>query len=351
MAKIWDDENVSEYELLEQDAKEAEELAEEYAANTSVVDASEDQLEEISDEAAFELTKTESNVIYNARLRLEQAKLYELLINHNLFEGVDASPEAIKNVQNELKFYIVKRLEILLGIREPVIRVASATAEPQFNEIEVDFLKTLAYKGTFGQSQEASTPKPKPETPKPMALKPVTPAQKLKAMTAPKKVEVKEEVKPTPKPEVKKTAPAPQPTPPQVKKAVPAKPVQTPIPQQKQVVKKTSTVKTRPSGMGRDLTKEEAIEIAKADMATSSGKPFHEMTAKEKAAKIAEVNARNPRRAAPGAQPMPSADQIKMKYLTQQDSRANSRDQTNQFNSILATALAAKKNTGEYDGE
>ncbi|HXF28340.1 MAG TPA: hypothetical protein VN457_00695, partial [Chlamydiales bacterium] len=124
--KLWeDDDTVSDYDLIAEDAQKAEELAEEYAAKPSVVEADEEQLEEIAEESAFELNHNESNVIYNARLRLEQAKLYELLINHNLFEGVDASEQAIKNVQNELKFYIVKRLEILLGIREPVIRIES----------------------------------------------------------------------------------------------------------------------------------------------------------------------------------------------------------------------------------
>ena len=347
MAKIWDDdESVSEYEMIAEDAQKAEELAEEYASKPQIIEADEEQLEEFAEESAFELTSNESNVIYNARLRLEQAKLYELLINHNLFEGVEASEQAIKNVQNELKFYVVKRLEILLGIREPVVRIETAQAEPQFNDIEADFLKQLAYKGTFGQSQESSGPVK--IAPKTMTLKPVTPAQKLKAMTTPKKVEVKQEVHAP-----QKVAPPPLP---QLVKRPVAPPVQqrTATPQQAPPAKKPTSAakpKVRPSGMGRDLSKDEIEALARAELAKPASKPFHELNAKEKAKKIAEVNARNPRKSAPGAQPMPSADQIKMKYLTQQESKAYSKDQTSQFNSILAASLAAKKNTGDYDGE
>lgn len=338
--KLWeDDDQVSEFEMIAEDAQKAEELAEEYAAKPSVVEASDEQLEEIAEESAFELNNSESNVIYNARLRLEQAKLYELLINHNLFEGVDASEQAIKNVQNELKFYIVKRLEILLGIREPVVRIESAVAESPFNDIEVDFLKQLAYKGTFGKSEQGEQVK---LAPKAQALKPVSsPSQKLKAMTTVKKIERAEA---TPQPVAKPPEPK--------KQAAPQPPARRPEPPPKApVARKPAAPKPniRESGMGRELTKEEAIEIAKADLKTASGKPFHEMNAKEKAAKIREVNERHKRPAATGAVPMPTPDQIKMKYLTQQESQSYSKNQTNQFNTILASALAAKKNRGDDD--
>ena len=77
------------------------------------------------------------------------------------------------------------------------------------------------------------------------------------------------------------------------------------------------------------------------------------MNAKEKASKIKEVNDRNKRPQSVGAMPMPSPDQLKMKYLMQQESSGHSKNQTSQFNNILASALAAKKNNmmGEDDGE
>ena len=330
MAKIWEDDTVSEYDLISEEAQKAEELAEEYASMPTVVEAEESDLDEISEESAFELTHSESNVIYNARLRLEQAKLYEMLINHDLFEGVDASPEAIKNVQNELKFYIVKRLEILLGIREPVVRVAAAAVDLPFNDVEIDFLKQLAYKGTFGKSSEERVERPP------------APRQVLRQVQKPNSL-----VKPKPAPAEKaKEQPrmqapvAKRPEPPPAPKKTP-----TPPPQRQAPVKKAAnTAVVGSSGMGRNLTPDEAMAIAKEDLKTVSKKPFHQMTAKEKAAKILEVNEKYARPAAKNAIPMPSPGELEMKYMTQQQNRGYSNNQADQFNVMLATALAAQKN-------
>lgn len=337
---MWDkEESVSEYQLMAEDAQQAEELAEQYASSPGLVDAEEEVLEEISDEAAFELTNTESNVIYNARLRLEQAKLYELLINHNLFEGVDASPQAIKNVQNELKFYIVKRLEILLGLREPTAaKVNTAPAESQFNDVEVEFLKQLAYKGTLGKSIGQPIVANQQQVVKPLTT---TPSSGLKSLAKIKKIETT--------PEVKKTVEqAPQTKPIQKKVAVqpqPKQPAQQPQPKQQP---KKAPSKLRPSGHGRDLTQEEILQIAKEDLQTSSNKPFHEMTPKEKAERIRQANERNARNKGPANRmPMPSPAELEMKYATQQQSGAMSKSSTDQFNVAIAQAIAAKKNRGD----
>lgn len=341
MSNIWDkqEDTVSEYELMAEDAQEAEQLAEQYASSPGLVEADEDVLEEISDEAAFELTSNESNVIYNARLRLEQAKLYELLINHNLFEGVEASPEAVKNVQNELKFYIVKRLEILLGLREPTAaKVNTAPAESTFNDVEVDFLKQLAYKGTLGASING---KPLASTAKP-TIKPLGSSTGLKPLMKPKKVVVKEEVREEPK-----ETPKPLPTPPakavvQQRKPTPQQPVA------KAPVRKPAQPKIGKSGLGRNLTQDEILAIAKEDLKTASKKPFHEMNAKEKAERIREANERNNKnKGAVSKIPMPTAAELEMKYLTQQQSRSYSKSSTDQFHATIATAIAAQKNKGD----
>lgn len=342
MSNMWDkQEEVSEYELMAEDAQEAEQLAEQYASSSNIIEADEETLEEISEEAAFELTNTESNVIYNARLRLEQAKLYELLINHNLFDGVDASPEAIKNVQNELKFYIVKRLEILLGLREPTAaKVNQAPAESPFNDVEVDFLKQLAYKGTLGAS---SNGKPLAPTAK-AGIKPLTGSSSsgggLKPLAKTQKTVVLTE------PQPQKTATVtvvPKPPPKQVvqKKA-------TPPPKQPVVKKAPSKANVKSAGMGRDLTQAEIMAIAQEDLKTSSKKPFHEMTAKEKAERIREANERNARnKGAISKIPMPTASELEMKYLTQQQSRSYSKSSTDQFHTTIAAAIAAQKNKGD----
>lgn len=338
---MWDNETVSEYELISEDAEKAEQAAAEYSAQTVVAEASEDVLEEIIEESAFELDKKESNIVYNARLRLEQAKLYEMLINHNLFEGVDASPEAISNVQNELKFYIVKRLEILLGLREPVVRTEVAVATLPFNDIEIDFLKQLAYKGTLGASITGKAVSPeiekkqvvKPLTSmiqpnKPKALKPL----KKTVHMAPEEQQVVADKK-----VVKTTQVAAKNTPPVVKKA--------PV--------KTTAPKIRESGLGREMTEKEAEILAKEDLIKNPPKkPFHELNAKQKAERIREVNEKHKRPTSTGrVLSMPTSQELEMKYMNQQANRSLSKSSTDQFNIILANALAVRKNKGEEENE
>lgn len=340
MANIWDE--VSEYEMVAENAATEEEIAEAYNTASAVVEASDEDLEEIAEESAFKLDKKESNVIYNARLRLEQAKLYEMLINHNLFDGVDASEDAINNVQNELKVYIVKRLEILLGLREPVVKVETAVAELPFNDIEVDFLKQLAYKGTNGASVNGAPVTPKIE--KQQVVKSLVPAKisapaKLKGLSAPKKRE-------DPKPESKVSKPVSAPV---VTKAQTRQPVEQKKPKKEPI----REVKVGPSGMGRDLTPQEAEAIAKQELAKNpKTKPFHEMNAKEKAERIREVNEKYKRPTATSrVAPMPSPNEIEMKYMQQQQNRSISKNQTDQFNLILANALAVQKNNRGEDYE
>ena len=325
MANIWDEESVSEYDLVAEDALKAEELAEEYSAQPTITEADEEILEEIAEESAFDLNKQESNIVYNARLRLEQAKLYEMLINHNLFDGVEASPEAISNVQNELKFYIVKRLEILLGIREPMVKVQAAEVESPLNDVEVDFLKQLAYKGTLGASAKGQTltKASQQQTIKPLIT--TTPSGKLKSLVTAKKAIP-----------MKKQEPV----------AAPKTPVSRPV-VKKQATK--SVASTIDSGMGRNLTAQEAEEIAKEELAKNPPKkPFNKMSAKEKADRIKEVNEKHKRPAsAAGAKSMPSANELEMQYMNQQASRSMSKNQSDQFNTMLANALAVQKNRGE----
>lgn len=103
------------------DRQEIEDTPEEMEEEEQTSSSSEsDWSEDVSYEEVFEedeVEKDSSSVINNARIRLEQGRLYEMLIKHNLFEGVDAMPQAIDKVQSEIKQFIVERLEILLGMR------------------------------------------------------------------------------------------------------------------------------------------------------------------------------------------------------------------------------------------
>jgi len=108
----------------------------------------------------------EVSVIDNARIRLEQGRLYEMLIKHNLFEGVEAMPQAVSKVQSEIKEFIVERLEILLGMKaekEKKQNVQQVVLQSQFNELEVQALKMIASKVTKGASENTQTLDTKPK--------------------------------------------------------------------------------------------------------------------------------------------------------------------------------------------
>jgi hypothetical protein len=156
---------------------------------------------------AYELEEEEQDVITEAMVRLEQARLYDMLIKHNMFEGIQANPIALRNVQEELKQYIVERLQILLGIKTEKQQPASMKIELPFNKLEIQALKDLAFKltkGDTGKSQErqfveampdeeAQEIKPLRSFSKPQGLKTLASKQPQKQTTrqsAPKKQEV-----------------------------------------------------------------------------------------------------------------------------------------------------------------
>lgn len=100
-----------------------------------------------------------SSVLSDARLRLEMGKLYELIMKHELFEGVDADPKAIKSVQKEIRAYAQERMEIMLGMRQEQSK-EQANSFPMelfpFNSLEVEVLKALAATATKGESRDAA---------------------------------------------------------------------------------------------------------------------------------------------------------------------------------------------------
>lgn len=110
-------------------------------------------------------------VLTDARLRLEMGKLYELIMKHDLFEGVDSDPKAMKTVQKEIRAYAQERMEIMLGMRQE--KTETQNSFPMelfpFNSLEVEVLKALAATATKGESRDAeplnlSDSKPAPRT-------------------------------------------------------------------------------------------------------------------------------------------------------------------------------------------
>lgn len=121
--------------------------------------AVEDEVEEVNTEALLnENDETEedySQVLNDANLRLEQGNLYKLIMNHDLFSGVDADPRAIKNVQKEIKKFAKDRMEIMLGMKKELHTVENISIDFPFNSLEIEVLKKLASTATKGASENS----------------------------------------------------------------------------------------------------------------------------------------------------------------------------------------------------
>lgn len=118
-----------------QDSIEGNELYEEYSDS--------DTIEEfLEGEQLIEEKKNGSVVINEALKRIEQASLYQTLINHSLFAPNSARPEIMQLVENEIKAFAIERLEILLGMKNE--NNLEQGSSGQFNEEEVLALKAIA---------------------------------------------------------------------------------------------------------------------------------------------------------------------------------------------------------------
>jgi hypothetical protein len=116
-------------------------------------------LDELTEQVSLDDDEDYSEVLSDARLRLEQGKLYELIMNHDLFNDVDADPRAAKSVQKQIRKWAKTQMEIMLGMTpDPSSQPASFISSP-FNDLEVTVLKKLASAASKGatESEEANT--------------------------------------------------------------------------------------------------------------------------------------------------------------------------------------------------
>jgi len=111
--------------------------------------------EELEEEVVEEDEEDFSEVLNDASLRLEQGNLYKLIMNHNLFEGIEADPKAVQNVQKEIKKFAKERMEIMLGMRRETSTVEHLEIDFPFNAVEVEVLKKLAFTATKGASENS----------------------------------------------------------------------------------------------------------------------------------------------------------------------------------------------------
>ena len=148
-------------------------------------------------EAATEEDEDEdfTDVLSDARLRLEQGKLYEMVMNHALFDGLDADPRAVKSVQKQIRKFAKEQMETMLGMRQEAIAVTQVSSP--FSSLEARALKDIAF--------QLITAKNMKEEDYPEEVAESTPVQ------APKKKTLntigKQQTKPAPKPMVKKAEP------------------------------------------------------------------------------------------------------------------------------------------------
>lgn len=324
---------ISEYEML-QDSQEDEAVYEPEPtrkisrSNTPVSAVEPEEYEEFfsgysESEIAYELEDEEEDVVSEAMVRLEQARLYDMLIKHDMFEGVTANPVALSNVKKELKSYIVERLQILLGIKQDTPQEAtSMRVELPFNRMEIQALKDLAGKLTKGASQkieeretveavaEPARIAPIQQPPKPQGLKRLSTSA---APQAPSKHPVS-----TQQAAPAKRNPPPPPTPAKNSKVVVNKQKRIKIPD-------SLTNKTLVGPDGKVVTQED-LEIARQqleeEMQTGRSKNPYEMTHTELIERNKKIKGQTRSTKVQGL-PMPSPDQVAIHYQTQQATRVN----------------------------
>lgn len=100
--------------------------------------------QQLDDFFESEIAEPQNNneVISEALKRIEQASLYQTLINHSLFAPNSARPEIMSLVEKEIKAFAIERLEILLGMKNE--RKIEQINNSQFNPDEIGALKAIA---------------------------------------------------------------------------------------------------------------------------------------------------------------------------------------------------------------
>lgn len=139
----------------------------------------------IEEGIAYKLNNSEMEVMKKSIMRLGQARLYELFLKHDLFSEVDVDARVKKIVEQELKGFILERMQVLLGLKseQQVETIQQVINPPQFNDIEVEFLKALSIKGTNGASSSGKTTPTKIEVVKKEIEQPIVKSDRLKTMS------------------------------------------------------------------------------------------------------------------------------------------------------------------------
>jgi hypothetical protein len=105
------------------------------------------------------------SLMLDANLRLEMGRLYQMVLQGNIFADTNADPKAIRIVERVIRKCAVEHMELMLGIRQEQVAAQPIVSSP-FNDLEVTVLKMLASKMSKGATETSSAPAPAPVQPK-----------------------------------------------------------------------------------------------------------------------------------------------------------------------------------------
>jgi hypothetical protein len=134
-----------------------------------------------------------ASILSDARQRMEQGRIYEVLMDHDLFSGQGFDEKAVKYVTKQIRNFAKEQMEIMLGMRSEAPKAQAFTAANfPFNDAEIIALKDIAFVATKGASarEEAQTFTPQAvSAPRRTGLNPIAvkhPARMVPKAPAPK---------------------------------------------------------------------------------------------------------------------------------------------------------------------
>lgn len=134
----------------------------------------EEAVAEIQGDPQFDVFEDEeeetADVMSDVNLRLEQGRLYQMVLQGNIFADTNADPKAIRNVQREIRKFVRERMETMVGIRQEQQLQTPVVSSP-FNDLEVTALKMLASKVSKGATENFVQSAPGPQAPLPSPKK------------------------------------------------------------------------------------------------------------------------------------------------------------------------------------
>lgn len=140
-----------------------------------------------------------SRITPEALVRIEKAKLYQLILQNDLFGEDAGDEEAIAEVNEEIQAFVLARLETLMGMRSGNDSIMPVAAKLPWSQKQIDALTDLANRLLLKDTQQPmvqTPPKPTVNTIR-KASTPVKPAPQ----TAP--IPVEKSIPAIPKPTVK----------------------------------------------------------------------------------------------------------------------------------------------------